>query len=303
MKTFYLLIMAKKVVFSAKLEHDVIKTVIPILKKKVKDFNLILHDPTKDFLDLENMSNLLNNVDMLIVKVRSECSIDLLHYAKLHNIPTLHDVDTILLIRNKVALDHAFRKILHDNSEVLENITLPKSWTQNLLDVDRFKEWAVNKLPIVIKSHFQHDKYMRFNFLVRKIEEVDKFCKMYSNFLYYDVYIQKFIECDGIDRKVYVIGEKIFGIKRENPIYIYMRENPSSIDVDTISREEFKVPKEMKTLAGILSRELNLKIFGFDLIKSIKDERYYLVDLNDFPGLRGIKNIDKILADFIINIL
>jgi len=45
--------MAKKVVFSAKLEHDVIKTVIPILKKKIKDVNLILHDPTKDFFDLE----------------------------------------------------------------------------------------------------------------------------------------------------------------------------------------------------------------------------------------------------------
>jgi len=294
--------MAKKVVFSAKLEHDVIKTVIPILKKKIKDVNLILHDPTKDFLNLENISMIFKDVDMIIVKVGSECSIDLLHYAKIHNIPTLHDVDTVLLVRNKVALDHALRKAFNENLGDLENITLPKSWTQNLLDVDRFKEWAANKLPIVIKSHFQHDKYMRFNFLVRKIEEVDKFCKMYSNFLYYDVYIQKFIECDGIDRKVYVIGEKIFGIKRENPIYIYLRENPDSIDVDTISREEFEVSKEMKTLAGILSRELNLKIFGFDLIKSLKDEKYYLVDLNDFPGLRGIKNIDKILADFIINI-
>ena len=40
--------MDKKVVFSAKLEHDVIKTVIPILKKKIKDVDLILHDPTKD---------------------------------------------------------------------------------------------------------------------------------------------------------------------------------------------------------------------------------------------------------------
>ncbi len=294
--------MVKKVVFSAKLEHDVIKTVIPILKKKTKDANLILHDPTKDFLDLENTSNLLNKVDMLIVKVRSECSIDLLHYAKLHDIPTLHDVDTVLLTRNKVALDHAFRKILQDNSEILANISLPKSWTQNLSDVDRFKEWAVKKLPIVIKSHFQHDKYMRFNFLVREIDEVDKFCKMYSNFLYYDVYVQKFIECDGIDRKVYVVGDKIFGIKRENPIYIYMRDSPDAIDVDTISRDEFMVPKEMKILAKILSRELKLKIFGFDLIKSVKDNKLYLVDLNDFPGLRGIKNIENILADFILTL-
>jgi glutathione synthase/RimK-type ligase-like ATP-grasp enzyme len=294
--------MVKKVVFSAKLEHDVIKTVLPILKKKVKDVNLIFHDPTKDFLDLENMSNLLNDVDLFIVKVRTECSIDLLHYAKLHDIPTLHDLDTVLLVRNKVALDHAFRKILHENSEGLGNITIPKSWTQNLLDVDRFKNWATNKLPIVIKSHFQHDKYMRFNFLVREIEEVDKFCKMYSNFLYYDVYIQKFIECDGIDRKVYVIGDKIFGIKRENPIYIYMREKPDFIDVDKISREKFKVPKIMQALAKTLSRELKLKIFGFDLIKSLEDDKFYLIDLNDFPGLRGIKNIDNILADFLLTL-
>jgi glutathione synthase/RimK-type ligase-like ATP-grasp enzyme len=261
-----------------------------------------LHDPTKDFLDLENISNLLQNINMLIVKVRSECSIDLLHYAKLHNIPTLHNIDTVLLTRNKVALDHAFRKILHDNSKDLKTILLPKSWTQNLSDVNNFKEWAVNKLPIVIKSHFQHDKYMRFNFLVRNIEEVDKFCKMYSNFLYYDVYIHKFIECDGIDRKVYVVGDKIFGIKRENPIYIYMRDKPDSIDVDSIYRDEFKVPQDMKILAKILSRELKLKIFGFDLIKSVTDEKYYLVDLNDFPGLRGIKNIESILADFILTL-
>ncbi|TFG27678.1 MAG: hypothetical protein EU532_06985 [Promethearchaeota archaeon] len=295
--------MVKKVVFSAKMEHDIIKTVIPILNNKIKDTNLIFHDPTKDFFDLADMRNSFSDVDLMIVKVGSECSLDLLHFAKLYNIPTLHDIDTIILIRNKVALDHALRKVLHDNSHDLEKFSLPKSWTQNLLNVDRFKKWAVNKLPLVLKSHFQHDKYMRFNFLVREIKEVDQFCKKYSNFLYYDVYIQKFIECDGIDRKIYVIGDKIFGLKRENPIYIYMRDKPDSIDVDVIEREKFNISKNIKTLASILSRELHLKIFGFDLIKPINQDKYYLIDLNDFPGLRGIENIEHILADFIKSLI
>ncbi|MFX1339701.1 MAG: RimK family alpha-L-glutamate ligase [Promethearchaeota archaeon] len=294
--------MAKKVVFSANLEHDVIKRVIPILKKKIRDINLVLHDPTKDFLDLEDLPRLFGDADMFIVKIGSQCSLDLLHFAKLYNIPTLHDIDTVLMCKDKVALDHALRKVFNENLADFKNISVPKSWTQNLKNFDRFKEWAKNKLPIVIKSHFQHDKYMRFNFLVKEIEELEKFCKMYSNFLYYDVYIQEFIECDGIDRKVYVIGDKIFGIKRENPIYIYLRENPESIDVDNISRDEFKVPKNLKILAKILSRELKLKIFGFDLLKSLKDDLFYLIDLNDFPGLRGIKNIDSILADFILSL-
>jgi len=94
--------MFKNVLFSAKMEHDVIKTVIPILKKKIKGTNLMFHDPTKDFFDLEDMRRSFSEVDLMIVKVGSECSLDLLHFAKLYNIPTLHDIDTVLICKNKV---------------------------------------------------------------------------------------------------------------------------------------------------------------------------------------------------------
>jgi len=91
----------------------------------------------------------------------------------------------------------------------------------------------------------------------------------------------------------------VFGIKRENPIYIYMRDKPNDIDVDTVQRKDFEVSSSIKNLASILSNELKLKIFGFDLIKPIKDKRYYLIDLNEFPGLRGINKIDEVLANFL----
>jgi glutathione synthase/RimK-type ligase-like ATP-grasp enzyme len=295
--------MAKKILFSAKLEHDVIKKVVPLLKSELKDFHLVLHDPTKDFLDLEKAFDLFGNVDFFIVKVGSECSLDLLHFAKLHKIPALHDIDIVLMCKNKVSLDHALRKVFSNHSKDIKEFLLPKSWTHSLMDLEIFKKWASYHMPLVIKSHYQHDKYMRFTFLVNKIENIDKFCKMYSNFLYYNVYIQEFIESDGMDRKIYVVGDDIFGIMRENPIYIYLKNNVDSINVDEIERETFEVSESMKTLAQIISRELHLKIFGFDLIKPIDEEKYYLVDLNDFPGLRGIKNIEKILSDYIRNLI
>ena len=124
--------------------------------------------------------------------------------------------------------------------------------------------------------------------------------------MYYDVYIQKFIECDGFERKVYVIGDKVFGIIRENPIYIFLRDKPDKINVDTIKRKEFKISEEIRELASILAKELNLKIFGFDLIKLIDKDRFYFIDLNDFPGFRGIKNVEntlsRYLADYIRNL-
>ena len=297
--------MAKKILFSAKLEHDVIKKVVPLLISELKDYDLVLHDPTKDFLDLEDLQNLFGDVDFFIVKVANDCSLDLLHFAKLYNIPTLHDIDKIYLIKNKVSLDHALRKVFSKYLGDIDEFLLPKSWTHSLNsnDLEIFKEWASYHMPLVIKSHYQHDKYMRFTFLVNKIEDIDKFCKMYSNFLYYNVYIQEFIESDGMDRKIYVVGDDIFGIMRENPIYIYIKNNVDSINVDEIERKTFEVPESMRILAKIISKELNLKIFGFDLIKPINQEKYYLVDLNDFPGLRGIKNIERILSDYIRNLI
>ena len=291
--------MVKKLVLSAIREHDVIKNVIRKLKV-VPEIELILHDPTEDLLDLEDMQTQFGDVDFIITKVANDCSIDLLHFAKLYNIPTLHDVDIVLLCKNKIALDQALRKIFDKHSDDLEDFLLPRSWTQSLQNINRFKEWASPRLPIVIKSHYQRDKYNRFNFLVREIDEIDKFCNIYSNFLYYNMYIQEFIESDGIERKVYIVGDKVFGIKRENPIYIFLRDKPNSIDVETIGRQSFKVSIDMQNLAKILAKELNLKIFGFDLVKLLNQHKYYLIDLNDFPGFKGINNIENVLADFLI---
>ncbi|MFX1573932.1 MAG: RimK family alpha-L-glutamate ligase [Promethearchaeota archaeon] len=292
--------MVKRIVFSAQLDHEIIKKLIKQLTQ-IKDFELILHDPTKEFFCLSDMEDSFKKADLLIVKVRNECSIDLLHFAKLHNIPTLHNIDTILMCKNKIALDYALRKALGACAESLRKFLLPKSWNYSLSDVKQFKKWALPKLPIVIKSHYQHDKYNRFNFLVQQIEEIDTFCERYKQFLYYNVYVQEFIECDGVERKIYVIGDKVFGIKRENPLYIYLREKPENIDVGLIEREEFEISEDIKELSKILSKELNLKIFGFDLVRPLDQDKYYLIDLNDFPSFKGIPNIEYALQEFIMN--
>jgi glutathione synthase/RimK-type ligase-like ATP-grasp enzyme len=292
--------MVKKIVFSVIQNHNIIKKVITRLQQ-VKTLNLILHDPTQDFFCLSDMPQAFKNADLIVVKVRNECSIDLLHFAKLHNIPTLHDVDTVLMCKNKIALDYSLRTALNKHEDSLGKFIMPNSWNQSLTDVNKFKEWALPKLPIVIKSHYQHDKYNRFNFLVQEIDEVDKFCERYNKFLFYDVYVQKFIECDGIEIKIYVVGDKVFGIKRENPIYIYLRDQPDNIDVSTIERDKFEITEEIIQFSKILSTELNLKIFGFDLVRPLDQDKFYIIDLNDFPSFKGIPNVERDLKEFIEN--
>ena len=292
--------MAVKLVFSARQNHEIVQGVVKRLNTH-SNIDLYVHDPTRDFFYLPNMPKSIKEADFIAVKVRNDCSIDLLHYAKIYKIPTLHDVNTVLLCKNKIALDVALRNVFTKHGKELHNFALPRSWNRNLKKLEQFKEWAEKKRPFVIKSHYQHDKYNRFTFLVRESDEIDIFRERYKHLLYYDVYIQKFIECDGMDRKVYVIGDNVFGIKRENPIYLYIRDQPDKINVDDIKREEFKITEEIKRLTNIISKELKLKIFGMDLIKPLNQKKYYLVDINDFPGFRGIKNVETLLADYLVS--
>jgi glutathione synthase/RimK-type ligase-like ATP-grasp enzyme len=294
--------MIKKVIFSAKQNQEIIAKVIELLKNTI-EFEFTFHDPTKQYFNLSRMPKSFKEADCFIVKVRNECSLDTLHFAKLNNIPALHDVYTVLNCKNKVALDYSLRYIFNKYQNSLEFFSLPSSWIQNSKSEKRFKTWAKSKLPLVLKSHYQHDKYNRFNFLMRTIDELQIFYNRYKELTYYDIYVQKFIECDGIDRKIYVIGDKIFGVKRENPIYIYMKNDSSDIDTDTLKRSQIEITKEIRKLSEILSSELNLKIFGYDLIKSLYDDKYYLVDLNDFPGFKGIEKVEEVLANYILDFI
>jgi len=292
--------MVKKVIFSARQDHEVIGNLINLLKKS-EEIEFIFHDPTTQFFNLSRMPKVFREAQCYIVKVRNECSIDILHYANIKSIPAIHDVYSVLKCKNKIALDYSLRDIFTRNENELKSFLLPPSWIQNSKNKKKFRSWARSKLPIVLKSHNQHDKYNRFNFLLRNMEELQTFYDRYKNFIYYDIYVQKFIECDGIDRKIYVIGDNVFGVKRENPIYIFMKKNPQDIDVDSLERNEIKIKDDIRHLTKILSKELNLKIFGYDLIKPLDDDRFYLVDLNDFPGFKGIKNVEIVLANYILD--
>ena len=72
-------------------------------------------------------------------------------------------------------------------------------------------------------------------------------------------------------------------------------------DVSTIERETFEVTEEIKNFSKILSAELNLKIFGFDMVCPLDTDKFSIIDLNDFPSFRGIPNVEKDLKEYIEN--
>lgn len=88
---------------------------------------------------------------------------------------------------------------------------------------------------------------------------------------------------DGIDRKIYVVGDRAFGLLKRWP-----RDGDAP---------PFTPTAAMRELAMRAGAALGLEIFGVDLVG--QDSRFAIVDVNAFPGFRGVPGAFDAVADYI----
>ena len=100
-------------------------------------------------------------------------------------------------------------------------------------------------------------------------------------------FIQQLLKSSGHDLKVYVIGNKVFGLRRKFPASSFSEKLGDPVSVsDEIRRSALKIGKLF-----------NLQVYGIDYIES--DEGAYVIDINFFPGFIGVKDATKYLAEYI----
>jgi ribosomal protein S6--L-glutamate ligase len=102
------------------------------------------------------------------------------------------------------------------------------------------------------------------------------------------VFAQRYNPPDGRDHKLYVIGEQVFGVRRVWP--------PKTLE-DKLG-EPFDVPAEMREIALRCGRAFGIGLYGVDLITS--GGRPFIVDINTFPGFKGVPDAPSLLAEFIL---
>lgn len=88
------------------------------------------------------------------------------------------------------------------------------------------------------------------------------------------------------DLKIYVIGERIFGVKKVFPA----RTEPEKYG------EPFTPTPEQCELARRCGRAFGIDIYGVDLIES--EGRLYVVDVASLPGFKGVPNAPLLLASY-----
>jgi ribosomal protein S6--L-glutamate ligase len=102
----------------------------------------------------------------------------------------------------------------------------------------------------------------------------------------YPMIVQEFIPGPGEDLKVYVVGEQVFAVSK-----------PFSESSFSVPGRPVPVEPEVRDAALRTGAALGLGLFGLDVIES--PDGPVVVDVNYFPGYKGVPDAAPMIADYI----
>jgi ribosomal protein S6--L-glutamate ligase len=100
------------------------------------------------------------------------------------------------------------------------------------------------------------------------------------------VFAQRYHPPQGRDRKIYVIGDELFGIKK-----IF----PRRTEEDKLG-EPFTPTSELRDIVLNCGRAFGIDLYGVDIIES--DRKPYVVDMCSIPGFKGVPDAPQLLARY-----
>jgi ribosomal protein S6--L-glutamate ligase len=101
------------------------------------------------------------------------------------------------------------------------------------------------------------------------------------------LFAQRYHRPTGRDRKLYRIGDQLFGVKRVWPVRTH----------DDKLGEPFEVTGRLRDIALRCGAAFGIGLYGLDVIET--DDGPYVVDFSSFPGFKGVPDAGRLLADYI----
>lgn len=100
------------------------------------------------------------------------------------------------------------------------------------------------------------------------------------------VFAQRYHPPEGPDRKIYVIGERLFGVMKVFPARTQKEKHG----------EPFTPGAELCAIARQCGRAFGIDLYGVDIIES--EGRPYVVDMSSIPGFKGVPDAPRLLAEY-----
>lgn len=143
--------------------------------------------------------------------------------------------------------------------------------------------------PIIIKSRYSHR-----GDLVDKIDSIGELHALSPRWNEEPVILQEFSQSDGWDIKLWVIDQAIFAARRRTPL----EPGASKEDIPLATDE---LPDDWRRITLEIGKTFNLRLYGVDLLMTAAGP--VIVDVNSFPGFRGVQGADDALVGLVERLL
>src|SRR5258708_893644 len=143
--------------------------------------------------------------------------------------------------------------------------------------------------PLIIKSYFSHR-----GDLVGKIDTQEELQALASQWGHEPIIIQDYAAGDGWDIKLWVIDKQIFAARRRTPL----EPNAPTEDIPLTTEE---LPKDWAAITLEIGRLFDLRLYGLDLLLTAQGP--VIVDVNSFPGFRGVPGAVQALVALVERML
>jgi ribosomal protein S6--L-glutamate ligase len=207
--------------------------------------------------------------DLYVLKSSAEAALSFTAVLHAAGARTLNPYPVVQAMKDKVVA-----------TKILQAADVPLPDTFITTEASRLRE-VLAEGPLVVKP-FWGGSQGRGVQIVETAEELDNIESSHGV-----LFAQRYHKPDGRDHKIYSIGDRIFGVMRVWPARTYEEK----------LGEPFEVSAGMREITLRCGRAFGIDLFGLDIIES--QGRPYVVDINTFPGFKGVPDAARLLADYI----
>lgn len=219
-----------------------------------------------------------------------------LYLLKSHAFQALELAEALELAGRQVVNSHASSLACQDRVLLTErmraaNLPWPRTWHVPML-AEALNDPLVSQAfswPLIVKSRYSHR-----GDLVGKLENITQLQTLLAQWGREPIVFQEYSASDGWDIKLWVIDQHVFAARRRTPL----EANASTQDFPLTADE---LPPAWRDLALATGRSLKMPLYGVDLLLTARGPM--IVDVNAFPGFRGVPGASEALVDLVERLL
>lgn len=205
--------------------------------------------------------------DLYLLKSHTELSLSLAGILHAQGARMLNPYRSCITTQDKIIASRLLRAV---------GVPTPRCWITGDLTLMRS---VVEELPLIIKPYRGHRGAG-----ISVVHNPDELAAVPPPET--PVLIQEFVQGSGEDLKVYVVGEEVFAVRKEFSAMSFTQAGRPS-----------QVSPEVRDIALRCGQVFGLGLYGLDIIESPTGP--VVVDLNYFPGYKGVPRIAPIIANYI----